>query len=57
MNLLIKSGNKELEKNFKNLDNHSVKIVDNISSKDFSNNDCLRMRDTRRIKFKNSRYI
>lgn len=41
MNLLIKSGNKELEKNFKNLDNHSVKIVDNISSKDFSNNDCL----------------
>ena len=41
MNLLIKSGNKELEKNLKNLDNHSVKIVDNISSKDFSNNDCL----------------
>ena len=41
MNIIIKSGNKELEKNLNNLDGHSVKIVDQVSSENISNNDCL----------------
>ena len=43
MNLLIKSGNKQLEEIFKNFRDHNVVITDEVTEKNLSNTDCLIM--------------
>ena len=41
MNLLIKSGNQQLERILKNFDRHNIFIKDEITEKNLSNTDCL----------------
>ncbi len=43
MNLIVKSGNQQLEEILKNFSNHNILITDEVTEKNISNSDCLIM--------------